>query len=72
MLNLNKYAKSLRQEGGDKVQMSSKGLPRLGTLFSQILSSLSFHDSPEDIGIDKVNKPMKILSIYFPYNWQTF
>ena len=32
----------------------------------------SFHDSPEDIGIDKVNKPMKILGIYFTYNWQKF
>ena len=32
----------------------------------------SFHDSPEDIGIDKVNKPMKILGIYFTCNWQRF
>ena len=32
----------------------------------------SFHDSPEDIGIDNVNKPMKILRIYFTYNWQKF
>ena len=30
----------------------------------------SFHDSPEDIAVDKVNKPMKILGIYFTYNWQ--
>ena len=37
-LNLNKYANLVRQEGGNKVRMSSKGLPRLGTLFSQILS----------------------------------
>ena len=31
----------------------------------------SSHDSPEDIGIDKlkVNMPMKILGIYFTYNW---
>ena len=36
-----KYAKSVRQEGRDKARVSSKGLPRLGTLFSQILSSLS-------------------------------
>ena len=28
----------------------------------------SFHDSPEDIRIDKVNKSMKILGIYFTYN----
>ena len=28
----------------------------------------SFHDSPEDIGIDEVNQPMKILGIYFTYN----
>ena len=27
---------------------------------------------PEDIGIDKVNKPMEILGIYFTYNWQKF
>ena len=32
----------------------------------------SFRDSPEDIGIDKVNKPMKILGIFFAYNWQKF
>ena len=32
----------------------------------------SFHDSPEDIGIDKVNKPIKILGIYFTYNRQKF
>ena len=32
----------------------------------------SFHDFPEDIRIDKVNKPMKILGIYFTYNWQKF
>ena len=32
----------------------------------------SFHDSPGDIRIDKVNKPMKILGIYFTYNWQKF
>ena len=40
VLNLNKYAKSFRQEGEHKVRVSSKGLPRLGTLFSQILSPL--------------------------------
>ena len=40
VLNLNKYANLVRQEGGNKVRMSSKGLPRLGTLFSQILSSI--------------------------------
>ena len=39
VLNLNNYAKSVRQEGGDKVRASSKGFPHLGTLFSQILSS---------------------------------
>ena len=32
VLNLNKYANLVRQEGGNKVRMSSKGLPRLGTL----------------------------------------
>ena len=32
----------------------------------------SLHDSPEDLGIDKVNKPMKILSIFFTYEWQNF
>ena len=32
----------------------------------------SFRDSPEDIGIDKVNKPRKILGIFFAYNWQKF
>ena len=32
----------------------------------------SFQFSPEDIGIDKVNKPMKIIGIYFTYNWQRF
>ena len=40
VLNLNKYANLVRQEGGNKVRMSSKGLPRLGTLFSQILSPI--------------------------------
>jgi len=32
----------------------------------------SFHNSPEDIGIEKGNKPMEILGIYFTYNWQKF
>ena len=40
VLNLNKYANLVRQEGGNKVRMSTKGLPRLGTLFSQILLSI--------------------------------
>ena len=31
VLNLNKYANSVKQEGGDKVRVSSKGHPRLGT-----------------------------------------
>ena len=39
-LNLNKYDKSVRPEGGDKVRVSSKRLFRLGTLFLQILSSV--------------------------------
>ena len=39
-VKFNKYANLVRQEGGNKVRMSSKGLPRLGTLFSQILSSI--------------------------------
>ena len=46
VLNLNKYANLVRQEGGNKVRMSSKGLPRLGTLFSQILSSVSCYNIP--------------------------
>ena len=46
MLNLNKYANLVRQEGGNKVGMSSKGLPRLGTLFSQILLSVSCYNIP--------------------------
>ena len=40
MLNLNEYANLVRQEGGNKVRMSSKGPPRLGTLFLQILSGV--------------------------------
>ena len=34
----------------------------------------SLHDSQEDLGIDKykVNKPMKILGIFFTYDWQKF
>ena len=32
----------------------------------------SLHDSPEDLEIDKVNKPMKILGIFFTYDWQKF
>ena len=40
MLNLNKYANLVRQEGGFyKVGMSIKGLLHLGTLFLQILFS---------------------------------
>ena len=31
----------------------------------------SLHNSPEDLGIDK-NKPMKILGIFFTYDWQKF
>ena len=29
----------------------------------------SLHAAPEDIGISTVNKPMKILGIYFTYDW---
>ena len=32
----------------------------------------SLHESPEYIGVDKVNKPMKILGIFFTYNWQKY
>ena len=32
----------------------------------------SLHAAPEDIGISIVNKPMKILGIYFTYDWQKF
>ena len=32
----------------------------------------SLHNSPEDLGIDNVNKPMKILGIFFTYDWQKF
>ena len=34
----------------------------------------SLHDSQEDLGINKykVNKPMKILGIFFTYDWQKF
>ena len=34
----------------------------------------SLHDSQEDLGIDKdkVNKPMKILGVFFTYDWQKF
>ena len=32
----------------------------------------SLHAAPEDIGISTVNKPMKILGIYFTYDWQKF
>ena len=31
----------------------------------------SLHDPPEDLGIDKVNKPIKILGILFTYDWKT-
>ena len=30
------------------------------------------HDSPEDLGIEKVNKPIKILGNFFTYDWQKF
>ena len=29
-------------------------------------------DSPKDLGIDKVNKPIKILEIFLTYDWQKF
>ena len=32
----------------------------------------SLHNSPEDLGIDNVNKPMEILGIFFTYDWQKF
>ena len=32
----------------------------------------SLHDFHEDLGIDKVNKPIKILGIIFNYDWQKF
>ena len=32
----------------------------------------SLHNSPEDLGIDNVNKPMKILGIFFTYDWRKF
>ena len=32
----------------------------------------SSHAAPKDIGISTVNKPMKILGIYFTYDWQKF
>ena len=32
----------------------------------------SLHQSFEDIGIEKINKPMKILGIYFTYDWKKY
>ena len=32
----------------------------------------SLHAAPENIGISTVNKPMKILGIYFTYDWQKY
>ena len=32
----------------------------------------SLHAAPEDIGISTLNKPMKILGIYFTCDWQTY
>ena len=32
----------------------------------------SLHQSSEDIGIEKINKPMKILGIYFTYDWKKY
>ena len=32
----------------------------------------SLHAAPEDIGISTVNKPIKILGIYFTYDWQKY
>lgn len=29
----------------------------------------SSHDAPEDLGMNKVNKPIKILGIIFTYDW---
>ena len=46
VLNLNKYANLVRQEGGNKVRMSTKGLPRLRTLFSQSHLSVSRYNIP--------------------------
>ena len=32
----------------------------------------NLHQSFEDIGIEKINKPMKILAIYFTYDWKKY
>ena len=32
----------------------------------------SLHQSSEDIGIEKINKPMKILGIYLTYDWKKY
>ena len=32
----------------------------------------SLHQSAEGIGIEKINKPMKILGIYFTYDWKKY
>ena len=32
----------------------------------------SLHDSREGLGIDKVNKPIKIPGIFFTYDWKKF
>ena len=37
VLNLNKYANLVRQEGGNKVRMSTKGLPRLPFLADSLI-----------------------------------
>ena len=32
----------------------------------------NLHQSFEDIGIEKINKPMKILGMYFTYDWKKY
>ena len=48
------------------------GLIRLNEEKTEAYWLGSLHESPEYIGVDKVNKPMKILGIFFTYNWQKY